>query len=138
MRTLCKSSCCRLRRCASAQAPSRGTCHKVHAVQVRSSAFATPHARAGVLSWCLAENDDDDAVQQRENYANTEFLITLGAPPGCALLRAVAPRHALLSVVAHMSLVAEHRCAAAPYVCGTAVIFVRSTCGTSGALPAPL
>jgi hypothetical protein len=53
-------------------------------VQVTSSAFATPHDRYGVLSWCLAENDDEAKLRQRESYSNTEFLITTGAP--CRLL----------------------------------------------------
>jgi peptidyl-prolyl cis-trans isomerase B (cyclophilin B) len=48
-------------------------------VQVSTRALATPHSKAGIVSWCLAENDDEEVLKQRQSYANTEFLITTGA-----------------------------------------------------------
>lgn len=48
---------------------------------VSSKAFELRHSRAGVLSLCLSENDDEDDVKLNPNYHNVEFLITTGPGP---------------------------------------------------------
>lgn len=48
---------------------------------VDPKAFVLKHSKAGVLSLCLSENDDDDAVKFGPNYRNVEFLITTGPGP---------------------------------------------------------
>lgn len=48
---------------------------------VNSKAFLLPHARAGVVSLCLSENDDDDDTRLDPDYRNVEFLITTGPAP---------------------------------------------------------
>ncbi|KAM7472979.1 hypothetical protein LguiA_011162 [Lonicera macranthoides] len=48
---------------------------------VDSKAFELGHSRAGVLSLCLSENDDDDDIKLNPNYHNVEFLITTGPGP---------------------------------------------------------
>ncbi|XP_010450349.1 PREDICTED: peptidyl-prolyl cis-trans isomerase CYP28, chloroplastic-like [Camelina sativa] len=48
---------------------------------VNSKAFSLPHARAGVVSLCLSENDDDDETRLDPDYRNVEFLITTGPGP---------------------------------------------------------
>ncbi|XP_059453566.1 peptidyl-prolyl cis-trans isomerase CYP28, chloroplastic [Corylus avellana] len=48
---------------------------------VDSRAFILPHSRAGVVSLCLSENDDDDDIKLDPNYRNVEFLITTGPGP---------------------------------------------------------
>ncbi|KAL1194862.1 Peptidyl-prolyl cis-trans isomerase CYP28 [Cardamine amara subsp. amara] len=48
---------------------------------VNSKAFLLPHARAGVVSLCLSENDDDDETRLDPDYRNVEFLITTGPGP---------------------------------------------------------
>ncbi|KAL9281198.1 Peptidyl-prolyl cis-trans isomerase CYP28 [Arabidopsis thaliana] len=48
---------------------------------VNSKAFLLPHARAGVVSLCLSENDDDDDIRLDPDYRNVEFLITTGPGP---------------------------------------------------------
>ncbi|KAK9269367.1 hypothetical protein L1049_001138 [Liquidambar formosana] len=48
---------------------------------VSSKAFALRHSRAGVVSLCLSENDDDDEAKLDPNYRNVEFLITTGPGP---------------------------------------------------------
>lgn len=48
---------------------------------VDSKAFELGHSRAGVLSLCLSENDDDDDFKLNPNYHNVEFLITTGPGP---------------------------------------------------------
>ncbi|KAL7239600.1 hypothetical protein ACSBR2_005492 [Camellia fascicularis] len=44
-------------------------------------AFLLGHSRAGVVSLCLSENDDDDEIKLDPNYRNVEFLITTGPGP---------------------------------------------------------
>ncbi|KAK6248278.1 hypothetical protein QUC31_019843 [Theobroma cacao] len=48
---------------------------------VDSKAFLLRHSRAGVVSLCLSENDDDDEVKLGSDYRNVEFLITTGPGP---------------------------------------------------------
>ncbi|KAL1215378.1 Peptidyl-prolyl cis-trans isomerase CYP28 [Cardamine amara subsp. amara] len=48
---------------------------------INSKAFLLPHARAGVVSLCLSENDDDDETRLDPDYRNVEFLITTGPGP---------------------------------------------------------
>ncbi|XP_010542080.1 PREDICTED: peptidyl-prolyl cis-trans isomerase CYP28, chloroplastic [Tarenaya hassleriana] len=48
---------------------------------VDSRAFLLPHARPGVVSLCLSENDDDDDTRLDPEYRNVEFLITTGPGP---------------------------------------------------------
>ncbi|CAA0813465.1 Peptidyl-prolyl cis-trans isomerase CYP28-chloroplastic [Striga hermonthica] len=48
---------------------------------VDSRAFLLEHSRAGVVSLCLSENDDDDDLKLNSNYHNVEFLITTGPGP---------------------------------------------------------
>ena len=36
------------------------------------------HFRPGTLSLAISENDDDQSVRLRQDYRNTEFLITTG------------------------------------------------------------
>ncbi|KAM4125553.1 hypothetical protein ACB094_01G318000 [Castanea mollissima] len=48
---------------------------------VESKAFLLPHSRAGVVSLCLSENDDDEDIKLDPNYRNVEFLITTGPGP---------------------------------------------------------
>ncbi|OMO80418.1 hypothetical protein COLO4_24098 [Corchorus olitorius] len=48
---------------------------------VDSKAFLLKHSRAGVVSLCLSENDDDDEVKLNSDYRNVEFLITTGPGP---------------------------------------------------------
>ncbi|XVF88228.1 hypothetical protein PTKIN_Ptkin19aG0033200 [Pterospermum kingtungense] len=48
---------------------------------VDSKAFLLKHSRAGVVSLCLSENDDDDEVKLDSDYRNVEFLITTGPGP---------------------------------------------------------
>uniref|UniRef100_A0A2N9FWQ4 PPIase cyclophilin-type domain-containing protein n=1 Tax=Fagus sylvatica TaxID=28930 RepID=A0A2N9FWQ4_FAGSY len=48
---------------------------------VDSKAFLLPHSRAGVVSLCLSENDDDEDIKLAPNYRNVEFLITTGPGP---------------------------------------------------------
>lgn len=48
---------------------------------VDSKAFILEHSRAGVVSLCLSENDDDDDIKLNPNYHNVEFLITTGPAP---------------------------------------------------------
>ncbi|KAL1822205.1 hypothetical protein ACET3Z_008983 [Daucus carota] len=48
---------------------------------VSSKAFELRHSKAGVLSLCLSENDDEDDVKLDPNYHNVEFLITTGPGP---------------------------------------------------------
>ncbi|KAL2464424.1 Peptidyl-prolyl cis-trans isomerase CYP28 [Forsythia ovata] len=48
---------------------------------VDSKAFLLEHSRAGVVSLCLSENDDDDDIKFNPNYHNVEFLITTGPGP---------------------------------------------------------
>ncbi|XVE63591.1 hypothetical protein DITRI_Ditri07aG0032100 [Diplodiscus trichospermus] len=48
---------------------------------VDSKAFMLKHSRAGVVSLCLSENDDDYEVKLDSDYRNVEFLITTGPGP---------------------------------------------------------
>ncbi|KAK4781326.1 hypothetical protein SAY87_017432 [Trapa incisa] len=48
---------------------------------VNSKAFELKHSRAGVVSLCLSENDDDEKIKMDTNYRNVEFLITTGPGP---------------------------------------------------------
>lgn len=48
---------------------------------IDSKAFKLEHSRAGVVSLCLSENDDDDDIKLNPNYHNVEFLITTGPGP---------------------------------------------------------
>ena len=48
---------------------------------VESRAFMLEHSRPGVVSLCLAENDDDDEIKLDPDYHNVEFLITTGPGP---------------------------------------------------------
>lgn len=48
---------------------------------VDSKAFVLGHSKAGVLSLCLSENDDEDEVKFDPNYRNVEFLVTTGPGP---------------------------------------------------------
>ncbi|KAE8721741.1 Peptidyl-prolyl cis-trans isomerase CYP28 [Hibiscus syriacus] len=48
---------------------------------VDSKAFLLKHSRAGIVSLCLSENDDDDEVKLDSDYRNVEFLITIGPGP---------------------------------------------------------
>lgn len=48
---------------------------------VESKAFRLTHSRGGVVSLCLAENDDEDEVKLDPDYRNVEFLITTGPGP---------------------------------------------------------
>ncbi|KAI3426548.1 Peptidylprolyl isomerase [Psidium guajava] len=48
---------------------------------VDSRAFLLSHSRAGVVSLCLSENDDDDKIKMDPEYRNVEFLITTGPGP---------------------------------------------------------
>lgn len=48
---------------------------------VDSRAFALRHSKAGVVSLCLSENDDDDEIKLNPDYRNVEFLITTGPGP---------------------------------------------------------
>ncbi|CAN1172211.1 Peptidyl-prolyl cis-trans isomerase CYP28, chloroplastic [Linum perenne] len=45
------------------------------------NAFLLRHDKAGVLSLCLEENDDEDEVKLDPDYRNVEFLITTGPGP---------------------------------------------------------
>ncbi|KAK1437411.1 hypothetical protein QVD17_03202 [Tagetes erecta] len=44
-------------------------------------AFELRHAKGGVLSLCLSENDDDDEIKLDPDYHNVEFMITTGPGP---------------------------------------------------------
>ncbi|KAF2590010.1 hypothetical protein F2Q70_00039008 [Brassica cretica] len=48
---------------------------------VNSKSFLLPHARPGLVSLCLSENDDDDETRLDPEYRNVEFLITTGPGP---------------------------------------------------------
>lgn len=48
---------------------------------VDSRAFELGHSRAGIVSLCLSENDDDDSIKLDPNYHNVEFMITTGPGP---------------------------------------------------------
>ncbi|CAN0901097.1 Peptidyl-prolyl cis-trans isomerase CYP28, chloroplastic, partial [Linum grandiflorum] len=48
---------------------------------VDPKAFLLRHDKAGVLSLCLEENDDEDEVKLDPDYRNVEFLITTGPAP---------------------------------------------------------
>lgn len=48
---------------------------------VDSRAFELRHSRAGIVSLCLSENDDDDGIKLDPNYHNVEFMITTGPGP---------------------------------------------------------
>ncbi|KAF5469633.1 hypothetical protein F2P56_013691, partial [Juglans regia] len=48
---------------------------------IDSKAFMLTHSRAGVVSLCLSENDDEDEIKLDPNYRNVEFLITTGPGP---------------------------------------------------------
>lgn len=48
---------------------------------VESKSFTLEHARPGVLSLCLSENDDEDDIKLDPNYHNVEFMITTGPGP---------------------------------------------------------
>ncbi|KAL5698411.1 peptidylprolyl isomerase [Ranunculus cassubicifolius] len=48
---------------------------------VDAKAFALKHSKAGVLSLCLSENDDEDEIKFGSDYRNVEFLITTGPAP---------------------------------------------------------
>ncbi|KAM7265023.1 hypothetical protein ACFE04_002706 [Oxalis oulophora] len=48
---------------------------------VESKAFMLKHGRAGVVSLCLSENDDEEEVKLDPEYRNVEFLITTGPGP---------------------------------------------------------
>lgn len=48
---------------------------------VDSKAFLLRHAKAGVVSLCLSENDDDDEIKLDPSYRNVQFLITTGPGP---------------------------------------------------------
>ncbi|XP_030544444.2 peptidyl-prolyl cis-trans isomerase CYP28, chloroplastic [Rhodamnia argentea] len=48
---------------------------------VDSRAFLLRHSRAGVVSLCLSENDDDEKIKMDPEYRNVEFLITTGPGP---------------------------------------------------------
>ncbi|XP_050214199.1 peptidyl-prolyl cis-trans isomerase CYP28, chloroplastic isoform X1 [Mercurialis annua] len=48
---------------------------------VDSKAFKLRHSRAGIVSLCLSENDDEDEVKLDPEYRNVEFLITTGPGP---------------------------------------------------------
>lgn len=48
---------------------------------VSAKAFELRHSKGGVLSLCLAENDDEDEVKLSSDYHNVEFLITTGPGP---------------------------------------------------------
>ncbi|KAL8127953.1 peptidyl-prolyl cis-trans isomerase CYP28, chloroplastic [Apium graveolens] len=48
---------------------------------VSAKAFELRHSKGGVLSLCLAENDDEDEVKLGNEYHNVEFLITTGPGP---------------------------------------------------------
>ncbi|KAE8730772.1 Peptidyl-prolyl cis-trans isomerase CYP28 [Hibiscus syriacus] len=52
---------------------------------VDSKAFLLKHSRAGIVSLCLSENDDDDEVKLDSDYRNVEFLIISG-PGTCPRL----------------------------------------------------
>ncbi|PKI52301.1 hypothetical protein CRG98_027227 [Punica granatum] len=44
-------------------------------------AFELKHSRAGIISLCLSENDDDEKIKMDPDYRNVEFLITTGPGP---------------------------------------------------------
>ncbi|KAJ0091458.1 hypothetical protein Patl1_14833 [Pistacia atlantica] len=44
-------------------------------------AFMLRHSRAGVVSLCLSENDDEEEIKLDPDYRNVEFLITTGPGP---------------------------------------------------------
>ncbi|CAH8291727.1 unnamed protein product [Eruca vesicaria subsp. sativa] len=48
---------------------------------VNSKSFLIPHARPGLVSLCLSENDDDDETRLDHEYRIVEFLITTGPGP---------------------------------------------------------
>lgn len=48
---------------------------------VDSRAFELKHSRAGIVSLCLSENDDDEKIKMDPDYRNVEFLITTGPGP---------------------------------------------------------
>ncbi|XP_031284864.1 peptidyl-prolyl cis-trans isomerase CYP28, chloroplastic [Pistacia vera] len=48
---------------------------------VESKAFMLRHSRAGVVSLCLSENDDEEEIKLDPDYRNVEFLITTGPGP---------------------------------------------------------
>ncbi|XP_068653626.1 peptidyl-prolyl cis-trans isomerase CYP28, chloroplastic-like [Aristolochia californica] len=48
---------------------------------VDSKAFLLKHLRAGTVSLCLSENDDEEGIKLDPNYRNVEFLITTGPGP---------------------------------------------------------
>ncbi|KAJ4831648.1 cytochrome P450 monooxygenase 28 [Turnera subulata] len=48
---------------------------------VDANAFKLTHSRAGVVSLCLSENDDEDEIKLDPDYRNVEFLITTGPGP---------------------------------------------------------
>ncbi|CAM8929046.1 unnamed protein product [Rhodiola kirilowii] len=56
-------------------------CLKRNVETVDPNAFVLKHSKAGVLSLCLSENDDEDDVKFDPNYRNVEFLITTGPGP---------------------------------------------------------
>ncbi|KAJ4959290.1 hypothetical protein NE237_026401 [Protea cynaroides] len=48
---------------------------------VDPKSFLLSHSRAGVLSLCLSENDDDEQIKLSPSYRNVEFLVTTGPGP---------------------------------------------------------
>ncbi|XP_022731247.1 peptidyl-prolyl cis-trans isomerase CYP28, chloroplastic [Durio zibethinus] len=48
---------------------------------VNPKAFLLAHSRAGIVSLCLSENDDDNEIKLDSDYRNVEFLITTGPGP---------------------------------------------------------
>ncbi|CAH8338729.1 unnamed protein product [Eruca vesicaria subsp. sativa] len=51
------------------------------ASNINSKSFLIPHARPGLVSLCLSENNDDDETRLDPEYRNVEFLITTGHGP---------------------------------------------------------
>jgi len=52
---------------------------------VKGSSFELSHKRAGLVSLCLAENDDEESIKDDSYYRNVEFLITTGPGPAFQL-----------------------------------------------------
>ncbi|KAH0450542.1 hypothetical protein IEQ34_021234 [Dendrobium chrysotoxum] len=48
---------------------------------VDPKAFQLKHSRPGILSLCLAQNDDDEEIKLNPDYRNVEFLVTTGPGP---------------------------------------------------------
>lgn len=48
---------------------------------IEARAFQLGHSRAGVVSLCLGENDDEDDIKLDPDYHNVEFMITTGPGP---------------------------------------------------------